>query len=202
MMVVSSGGEHLLHNGLALLQADAMALSGPVIYQLREKGLEAGALYALCRQIAPIIKSSGSLFMVNERFDIALASGAQGVHLPESSCPVDSIRKAAPGLITGQSVHGPASALTSEKAGIDYLLFGPVFSTPSKEPFGPPQGLEALREVCRSVSIPVFAVGGITPDRACACIENGAYGVAALGSFLDAGTLPETVNRFRSFIPS
>jgi len=201
-MVVSCGAEHISHCGLALRQAEVLARSGPVIFQLREKGLEAGAVNSLCSQLAPIIKASGSLFMVNERFDIALASGANGVHLPESSCPADSVRKASQGLIAGQSVHSTATAIRAAMAGIDYLLFGPVFTTPSKMAFGPPQGLDALDEVCRSVSIPVFAVGGITPEKAFACIENGAYGIAALGPFIDIASLPDTVNRFQSFISS
>jgi thiamine-phosphate pyrophosphorylase len=202
LMIVSSGGEHLSHQGLAIQQAEALARSVPVIIQLREKGLEAGPLFSLCGRLASMIKSTGSMLMVNERFDIALASGAHGVHLPESSCPPDIVRKAAPGLIAGRSVHSRATAVKAEKSGIDYLLFGPVFPTPSKEAFGPPQGLDLLEEVCRSVSIPVFAVGGITPDRTFACIEKGAYGIAALGPFIDAGALPKMVNRFQSFISS
>jgi thiamine-phosphate pyrophosphorylase len=202
LMIVSSGGEHLSHRGLALRQAEALSRSGPVIFQLREKGLEAGPVYSLCRRFAPMIERTGSMLMVNERFDIALASAAHGVHLPESSCPADIVRKAAPWLIAGRSVHSPAAAVKAAKSGIDYLLFGPVFPTPSKEAFGPPQGLDLLEEVCRSVSIPVFAVGGITPERAFACIEKGAYGIAALGPFIEAGSLPEMVNRFQSFISS
>ncbi len=201
-MVVSSGDGHLSDPGLALRQAEKLSSSGPVIFQLREKGLDAGAIYSLCKFLAPIIKASGSLLMVNERFDIALATGTDGVHLPESSCPADIVRKATSGLIAGQSVHSTASAVRAAKTGIDYLLFGPVYQTPSKAAFGPPQSLDALNEVCRSVSIPVFAVGGITPEKALACIENGAYGIAALGPFIDPESLPGTINSFKSFISS
>ena len=77
-----------------------------------------------------------------------------------------------------------------------------IRQTPSKAAFEPPQGLDALNEVCRSVSIPVFAVGGITPEKALACIENGAYGIAALGPFIDPESLPGTINSFKSFISS
>lgn len=202
LMVVSSGAGHLSDPGLALRQAEKLSCSDPVIFQLREKGLEAGPMYSLCKRLAPIIEGSGSLLMVNERFDIALAAGADGVHLPESSCPADIVRKAASGLVVGQSVHSLESAVRAARAGIDYLLFGPVYQTPSKEAFGPPQGLDSLQEVCRSVSIPVFAVGGITPEKATACIENGAFGIAALGPFINPESLPETVNRYQSFISS
>jgi thiamine-phosphate pyrophosphorylase len=201
-MIVSSGSEHLAHRGLVLEQAQAISRSASVIFQVREKGLDAASLWTLCRQIAPIIDETGSIITINERFDIAVASGASGVNLPESSCPADAVRKAAPGLITGQSVHSESAALKASSAGLDYLLFGPVFHTPSKAPFGPPQGLERLRKICEKVRIPVFAVGGITPDKALACIECGAWGVAALTPFLDAGSMPETINRYLSFMPS
>ncbi len=201
-MIVSSGGEHLAHRGLVLKQARALPLSAPVIFQVREKGLDSASLWTLCSQIAPVIDDAGSILAVNDRLDIALASGAGAVHLPESSCPADVIRKAARGLLTGQSVHSKTAALNASSAGLDYLLFGPVFHTPSKAPFGPPQGLEKLREICEKVRTPVFAVGGVTHDKALACIECGAWGVAALTPFLDAGSLPDTINRYLSYLPS
>jgi len=201
-MIVSSGGEHHSLQGLALRQAKTLSRSEPVIYQLREKGLDAGALETLCRQLSPIIEDSGSIFAVNERFDIALISKATGVHLPEASCPPDAVKKAAPSLIAGQSVHSADAAQAATNAGLDYLLFGPVFSTPSKEPFGPPQGIERLREVCLATSLPVFAVGGITPERAPSCIECGAWGVAAMRPFFDPETMPETINLFLSYLPT
>ncbi|ACF11524.1 thiamine monophosphate synthase [Chlorobaculum parvum NCIB 8327] len=202
LMIVSSGEEHRSLQGLALRQAEALGCSAPVVYQLREKGLDAGELEALCRQIVPAIKATGSLFTVNERFDIALTSKASGVHLPEASCPPDAVRKAAPSLIVGQSVHSAKAARAATAAGLDYLLFGPVFQTPSKEPFGAPQGLERLREVCRATPLPVFAVGGITPERSPSCIECGAWGVAAMRPFFDPETMPETINLFLSYLPS
>lgn len=201
-MIVSSGGEHLAHSGLVLKQAQALARSAPVLFQVREKGIDASSLFALCSQIAPIVDDAGSILAVNERFDIALASGAGGVHLPESSCPADVVRKAARSLLAGQSVHSVTSAMQAASAGLDYLLFGPVFHTPSKAPFGPPQGLEMLREICAKVRIPVFAVGGVTHEKALACIECGAWGVAALTPFLDTGSMPETINRYLSYMPS
>lgn len=202
LMIVSSGTEHLSDSTLAINQARALPDTGAVIYQLREKGCEAGKILDLCCKLAPILAESGSLLTVNARFDIALAAGAGGVHLPESSCPPDVVRKNAQGLIIGQSVHRMDSACMAAGAGIDYLLFGPVFHTPSKEPFGPPQGLQKLKQICRSVTIPVFAVGGITPEQALTCIDNGAWGVAALAPFLDTDRLPETISHYQSFLPS
>ncbi|HHE31297.1 MAG TPA: thiamine phosphate synthase [Chlorobaculum parvum] len=202
LMLVSSGEEHRSLQGLALRQAEALGRSAPVVYQLREKGLDAEELEALCQQLVPAIKATGSLFTVNERFDIALTSKASGVHLPEASCPPDVIKKAASSLIVGQSAHSVAAARATTKSGLDYLLFGPVFQTPSKDPFGPPQGLERLREVCRATPLPVFAVGGITPERSPSCIECGAWGVAAMRAFFAPETMPETINHFFSYLPS
>jgi thiamine-phosphate pyrophosphorylase len=202
LMIVSSGGEHLSQKGLILAQAQTLAYSAPVIFQIREKMLDAASLWNLCCQIAPMVDNARSILTINERFDIALASKAGGVHLPESSCPADVVRKASRGLFVGQSAHSEASALKTSSAGLDYLLFGPVFHTPSKEPFGSPQGLDRLQEVCAKVRIPVFAIGGITPEKVPACIECGAWGVAALTPFLNAESMSETINRFISFMPS
>jgi thiamine-phosphate pyrophosphorylase len=202
LMIVSSGKEHLSDSSLAMKQALHIARSAqPVIFQLREKSLTASALLQLGHSIATLFNDGESILVINERFDIALAAGARGVHFPESSCPADAARKAVRGLLAGQSAHSEAAALSTASAGLDYLLFGPVFHTPSKAPFGPPQGLERLGKICSKLRIPVFAVGGITPDKVPACIEKGAYGVAALAPFLDTGSLPEVIKHYYSFMP-
>jgi len=202
-MIVSSGKEHLSHSSLAMKQALIIARSEqPVIFQLREKSLTASDMFQLGHSIATLFKDGKSILIINERFDIALAAGAGGVHLPESSCPADVIRKSARGLLAGQSAHSEAACLETASARLDYLLFGPVFHTPSKTPFGPPQGLERLRDICSKLRIPVFAVGGITPEKVPACIENGAYGIAALAPFLDTVSLPETIKHYHSFMSS
>jgi thiamine-phosphate pyrophosphorylase len=202
LFIVSSGREHADAAGLALRQAGAIGAAPPAMFQLREKGLDAASLYGLCRTIAPLLSGSGSLLLVNERADVALASAAAGVHLPDASCPADAIRRSFPPLLAGKSVHSVKSAVEAAKSGLHYLLFGPVFATPSKERFGPPQGLDLLGEVCGSVPIPVFAVGGITPERSIACIEKGAWGIAALTPFLDIDALPRTMETYRSYLPS
>ena len=202
LMIVSNGREHLDARGLAERQARALPESESVLFQLREKGLEAGLLLELAHSLKPLLDASGSKLLINERADIALAAGAYGVHLPENSLPSSGIRKAFPELATGKSVHSVGAAVDAMKSGIDYLLFGPVFATPSKEGFGAPQGLDELGKVCRSVSIPVFAVGGITPEKSFACLEQGAWGIAAMGAFLDAESLGKTISTFRSYLPS
>lgn len=201
-MIVSSGRAHLDAGGLAERQALALSESQPVLFQLREKGLDAAPMLKLANNLKPLLDASGSKLMINERADIARSAGAYGVHLPENSLPASSIRMAFPELISGKSVHDLRAAIDAMKSGIDYLLFGPVFATPSKERFGAPQGLDELGKVCRSVSIPVFAVGGITPEKCFACLEQGAWGIAAMGAFLDAEALGKTIATFRSYLPS
>lgn len=202
LMIISSGCEHLENRGLAMQQAEAIAQSRPVIFHLREKGLDASCLLDLACSIREVLDGSGSLLLINERADIALGAHASGVHLPESSCPAGNIRKAFPGLLAGQSVHSLQVCLDAAEQGIDYLLFGPVFATPSKELFGPPQGFDKLETVCRSTALPVYAVGGITPERSFACIGKGTWGIAAIKPFLDISSLPETIESFSSCIPS
>src|SRR5207249_303633 len=106
--------------------------------------------------------------LVNDRLDVALSERADGVHLGESSLPLPEARRFVgnrnepEGFLIGVSCHSLEAARSAASAGADYLFFGPVFDTPSKAAFGAPQGLERLAEVCRAVSIPVLAIGGIT----------------------------------------
>ncbi len=88
--------------------------------------------------------------------------------------------------------------MAAESDGADYLFFGPVFETPLKKRYGPPMGLEKLETVCRNVSIPVYAIGGITPQNTNHCFEHGAYGVAAMSIFYSAQNLASTLNNFHS----
>jgi thiamine-phosphate pyrophosphorylase len=202
LMVISSGSEHMENRGLAILQAQAIAQSRPVIFHLREKGLDASRLFDLACSTRQVLDGCGSLLLINDRADIALASHAAGFHLPESARPAPDMRKVFPGLLAGKSVHSVQASVDAAESGVDYLLFGPIFATPSKEPFGPPQGLDKLETVCRSTVLPVFAVGGITPERSFACIGKGAWGIAAIKPFLDISSLPVTIESFSSCIPS
>jgi thiamine-phosphate diphosphorylase len=142
--------------------------------QIREKEMEAGELYELTRQIVlycPEVK-----VFVNTRIDVALAAGAAGVHLPEAGLSPKEAKKIAPSLIVGCSVHSKESALQKEAEGADYLYFGPIFSKTA-------QGLDKLEEVASAVSIPVMAIGGVTPERAADCFKRGAKAVASISHF-------------------
>jgi thiamine-phosphate pyrophosphorylase len=144
--------------------------------------------------------------VVNDRVDVALAERAGGVHLGENSLPLAEAKRLVQAraldsdFLTGVSCHSLEAAKSAAKDGADYLFFGPVFATPSKAPFGSPQGLERLTEVCRAVSRPVLAIGGITLANASACLAAGASGIAAIRLFQDAPDLTSVVRSLEELI--
>lgn len=148
--------------------------------QIREKDLPARDLLALTRQVAALAAPRSTQVLVNERTDIALAAGAQGVHLPAHSLPTREIRRIAPaGFVIGVSCHSIEEVRRAAEEGADFVVFGPVFATSSKEGVG----LERLREAVRSVSLPVLALGGVSLKNSDACLKMGAAGVAGITMF-------------------
>lgn len=162
----------------------------PCIIQIREKQLSAASLFSLSLAVKEMAKNTRALIILNERIDIAAAVGLDGIHLQESSCPPDKLTALRGDLLTGKSAHSLESALDAEQRGVDYLIFGPVFDTPSKRRYGSPQGLDMLGTVCRAVRVPVFAIGGVTHENAHRCLSEGAYGIAALSLFNDTADIP------------
>jgi thiamine-phosphate pyrophosphorylase len=183
------------------------AAAGTDWIQIREKDLEARALVELVRRAAVETRETGARLIVNDRLDVAIAAGAAGVHLGETSLPVEEVTKwrrssGRAEFQVGVSCHSPASVLAAEQSGADYVFFGPVFATPSKIGFGPPQGIDRLREVCNRVGIPVLAIGGITTGNAGACLAAGAAGVAAIRLFQESENVAAAVARLRDAIPT
>jgi len=182
-----AAGEQALSVRVRLLQDSIrrVAAAGIDWIQIREKDLEARSLVELVRLAVAEARSASTKVLVNDRLDVALAAGAAGVHLGENSLPVETVsewRRSAGRLDfrIGVSCHSSDSARAAERGGADYILFGPVFATPSKASFGPPQGIERLREVCAAVEIPVLAIGGVNAENVVACITAGAAGIAAI----------------------
>jgi thiamine-phosphate pyrophosphorylase len=170
--------------------------------QLREKDLSGKQLASLARAALNVVSKqasnakSAARIVVNDRLDVALAEQAGGVHLGESSLPVEQAKRlllSSPAaqmrthdFILGVSCHSLQAAKSAASSGADYIFFGPVFATPSKAAYGAPQGLDRLAEVCSAVNIPVLAIGGITLRNVSSCFSAGASGIAAIRLFQDS----------------
>jgi thiamine-phosphate pyrophosphorylase len=157
------------HGGLipATEAALAAAPRGEVALQLREKDLDAGALLDLARRLSKICERFDTKLIVNDRLDVALAANADGVHLSANSFDVaDARRFLGASKYVGISTHSPADVSAAVRAGADFAVFGPIFEPISKAAYGPPAGFSALASaVAAAGSMPVFALGGITPER-------------------------------------
>lgn len=190
--------DHLEHAAKSLETAAYEACdAGARALQLREKTIHASSLYHLAQALRRITALHGARLLVNDRADIARAAGADGVHCPENGLAPPVVRRiAGDHAIVGVSTHSIESARAAERSGADFITFGPVFETASKMKYGPPQGLEKLREVTAAVGLPVFALGGVTPERAASCIEHGAWGVAVISAVFGAGDVGRAVGEF------
>ncbi|OLC32934.1 MAG: hypothetical protein AUH81_15145, partial [Candidatus Rokubacteria bacterium 13_1_40CM_4_69_5] len=144
---------------------DCLAAGLPAV-QLREKDLGAEALAGLGRTLRALTSARGALLIVNDRVDVALAVGADGVQRTSTSLPIGDIRAIADKRLgIGASVHSREEAVAAAEAGADWVVFGPIYDTPSKRRYGAPQGLSALERVAGALDIPVIAIGGITLER-------------------------------------
>ena len=165
--------------------------------QIREKDLSARALLVLAREAVQAVAEigGGASVIMNDRLDVALAAGAAGVHLGGESISASDVASwcragnAPVDFKIGVSCHSLEQAHDAERAGASYVFFGPIFDTPSKRPFGPPQGIPGLVEVRQAAKIPVIAIGGINEKNAGDCLRAGAAGIAAIRMF-QAATEP------------
>lgn len=170
----------------------AAARAGVDWIQIREKDPSGREWMELTKRAVREIREvagSQARVIVNDRLDVAIAAGADGVHLGEKSISVRDAREYRERMakrrefLIGASSHSIEQAMAAETDGADYVFFGPVFATPSKGEFGEPQGVEKLAAVCERVKIPVLAIGGITAENARECAKAGAAGVAAIRAF-------------------
>ena len=176
--------------------------AGVDIVQVREKDLTSRELITLVEEALSATREpgmGGARVVVNDRVDVALAGGADGAHLAAHSMPVQVVRRFVPrAFLIGVSCHSLGEAMAAESGGADYLVLGPVFETPSKLGYGPPLGLEKLRNITSRIRIPVLALGGITVERIRPCLEAGASGIAGIRIFQDCESVQERVRELRA----
>lgn len=173
-------------SGHSLISAVEAALQGGVkAVQLREKDLSVAELLPLAQGLRDLTRRYDAQLLINDHIDLALSVHADGVHLGGHSKPTDVVRSlVGPELLVGVSTHSKAEVNLAAEQGADFVTFGPVYTTPSKAGFGPPQGLETLTDVCNDSLLPVFALGGINLTRVTEVQDAGANGVALISAII------------------
>jgi len=176
-----------------LVAAVRQSLRGGVkAIQLREKDLDTQELLKLAYKMRKVTAKYGARLFINDRFDIALAAGADGVHLTQNSIPADAVRNVVKKkLLIGVSTHSLQEAREAERTGADFITLGPIYRTPSKLKYGKPLGTDVLKDVSRKIKIPVFAIGGIRNHKVKEVKQSGAYGVAMISEILGAKDIEE-----------
>lgn len=177
-----------------LEEAGRVLEAGPrVALHVRGPAATARTVWELADSLRSVATASGAVLLVNDRADVALAAGADGVHLGERSLPVAAARRLfPPPALVGASVHGAERAREAAAAGADYLVAGTVYATPS-HPDWPGRGTGFLRRIAADSGVPILAIGGVAPERVTACVGDGAYGVAVLSGVWDARDPMEAV---------
>lgn len=172
--------------GRTLTETVEAALRGGVrAVQLREKDLGAAELLSLAEELRPLTHRFGARLLINDRVDVALAVGADGVHLGGRSLPPATVRsQLGPDKLIGVSTHHPDEIAVAAAAGADFVTFGPVFATPSKAVYGSPLGLDAYRAACSAAPLPVFALGGIKEGLIPALSLCGGHGIAVISAVI------------------
>lgn len=180
--------------GRPLVETVAAALAGvpgggvppaEIAVQLRDKDLDGRALAELARALRAVTAAAGAALYVNDRADVALAVGADGVHLGGGSLDPAEVARVAPGLAIGVSTHSAAEVATARRAPVAFAFLGPIADTPAKRRFGPPLGVGAIAAAA-GAGLPLVAIGGVTPADVPALLAAGAHGVACIRAVLGA----------------
>jgi len=179
-----------------LRQARAACQGGAHVVQLRVKHRSDAAALEMARAIRQMTREAGLSFVVNDRFDLALLAEADGVHLGQEDLPPERLpARARARLLVGRSTHDPAELRRALEEGVDYVGFGPVFGTASKQSPHPPRGLPALSRAVEEVApLPLVAIGGLCVEKLPAVREAGAAGAAVISAVAGAAD-PEAATR-------
>lgn len=181
--------------------AELAIAGGADVIQLRDKSCSSRELTEIARTLRVITRRTSTLFIVNDRLDVAIVSGADGVHIGQGDMRCDVARQIAPpGFIIGVSVSNLNEALQAERDGADYVALSPTFSTGSKQDAGPGRGLTILREICRHVSVPVIAIGGIHKGNVSEVIAAGADGVAVISAVVRSADITAAARDLKNLI--
>ncbi len=192
-----------LSNGLSHIEVAKRAYEGGAdVVQLRAKGMDRQHMLEMAKEISAISKSYGGLFIVNDDPDVAIDSGADGVHVGQEDASVRSIRERMPDrdFIIGVSVGNPEEAMEAEFEGASYVALSPIFDTTSKDDAGHGHGLETLKEIRKAVNIPVIAIGGINKENAPDIIRAGADGVAVISAVVSQPDIVAAARELRKII--
>lgn len=179
--------------------ATAALAGGADMVQLRDKSGDLRALLPQARAIQALCRTHGAIFIVNDRLDLALAAGADGAHVGQEDLPPEAARRLlGPGRILGVSTHDRKQAEAARALGADYIGFGPIFPTGTKDTGYSPRGLEGLREVRAAVPLPILAIGGITLETAADVIAAGATAPAVISAIVAAPDIAAAATAFRA----
>ena len=191
--------DRILALGRSIEEAVEAAIAGGVtMVQLREKDASSREFYRLACAVRRITEARRVPLVINDRLDIALAAGAEGLHIGQSDLPVDAARKIAGNrLFIGVSARTLEQALSAQAGGADYLGVGAVFPTGSKADAGEAIGLAGLAEICSAVDIPVAGIGGIGPQNAGAVMKTGAAGIAVISAILSQRDIKAAAEQLR-----
>ncbi|HEV2527963.1 MAG TPA: thiamine phosphate synthase [Thermomicrobiales bacterium] len=191
----------LSRSGDIVSDVDAALAGGVSMVQLRAKGLKDRAAFEVGRSLRKQCAQYSVPFLVNDRVDLALALGADGVHLGVDDMPLDAARQVlGPAAIIGWSPETDEQTAMAAGRGADYLGVGPVFGTGSKADAGEPIGLDGLARRVVAAGIPVVAIGGITADTAAGCLQQGASGIAVIGAILRSDDPGQAATALRSAV--
>jgi thiamine-phosphate pyrophosphorylase len=179
-------------------------VSGVRAVQLREKDLSETDLVNSATRLMDVMRPRGARLLVNvsefveddTAMLLAATPGVDGFHVPDNVELVTRFRELFPSLLLGTSAHSPDGVRAAGDAGANCDCFGPVFETAAKTRYGKPQGLAALTGACSGVTVPVLAIGGVTPENARSCLDAGAHGVAAVGAIMNASSARTATRRF------